>query len=115
MNPETILQNKIIDALNRNGCHAWNHTVGMFYTKYGSRLNIGNHGEADIWGFRHSDGKMFFIEVKLPGEKPREDQYQFLSAMQKSGALSGWCTSVEGALKIMEGTKGNVQLSAETW
>lgn len=115
MNPETILQNQIIDALNRNGCHAWNHTVGMFYTKTGTRLNIGNHGEADIWGFRHSDGKAFFVEVKLKGQKPRKDQYRFLSAMQKSGALAGWCTSIDGALKITEGINGDTTTDAEAW
>ena len=102
MNPETKLQNRIIAALCANGCVARNHTVGQFYTKYGGTVNIGHHGEADIWGHRISDGKAFYIEVKLPGEFPRTDQLDFLEAMRNTGALAGWCTSIEGALKIVE-------------
>ena len=102
MNPETKLQNCIIAALCANGCVARNHTVGQFYTKYGGTVHIGHHGESDIMGHRISDGKAFYIEVKLPGEFPRTDQLDFLEAMRSSGALAGWCTSVEGALKIVE-------------
>ncbi len=102
MNKETVLQNEIIVRLCENGCHAWNHTVGVFLTKYGGTVRIGNHGEADIWGFRHADGKMFFIEVKLPGEKPRKDQRKFLETMQKAGAIAGVAHSIDEALEIVK-------------
>ena len=101
MNPETTLQNKIIVALCQNGCVARNHTVGQFYTKYGAIVNIGNHGESDIFGHRISDGKALYIEVKLPGEKPREDQQKFLDAMKRAGAITGCAHSVEEALEIV--------------
>ena len=101
MNRETILQNKIIVALCENGCVARNHTVGQFYTKYGGLVNVGHHGEADIDGHRISDGKAIYIEVKLPGEKPRKDQQEFLDAMKATGALSGCAHSVEEALEIV--------------
>lgn len=104
MNKETILQNRIIVALCENGCIARNHTVGQFYTKYGSVVNIGHHGESDIMGHRIKDGKAFYIEVKLPKENPREDQKEFLKAMKDSGALSGVAHSVEEALEIVNGT-----------
>ena len=104
MNPETKLQNQIIVALCQNGCIAWNHTVGQFYTKYGGTVNIGHHGEADIRGHRISDGRAFYIEVKLPGEHPRPDQEKFLAAMRKTGALSGCAHSVEEALNIVTST-----------
>ena len=103
MNPETKLQNQIIVALCQNGCVAWNHTVGQFFTKYGSTVNIGHHGEADIRGHRRSDGRAFYIEVKLPGQHPREDQAKFLAAMRNSGAIAGCAHSVEEALKIVQG------------
>lgn len=102
MNPETILQNQIIVALCQNGCVARNHTVGQFYTKYGTLINVGHHGEADIWGHRISDGRAIYIEVKLPGEKPREDQKKFLNAMVKTGAIAGVAHSVEEALNIVK-------------
>lgn len=80
---------------------ARNHTVGQFYTKYGSIVNIGHHGEADIWGHRCSDGKALYIEVKLPGEQPRPDQRKFLAAMQRTGAIAGVAHSVEEALDLV--------------
>ena len=101
MNKETELQNRIIVALCQNGCVARNHTVGQFYTKYGAIVNIGNHGESDIFGHRISDGKALYIEVKLPGEKPREDQQKFLDAMKRAGAITGCAHSVEEALEIV--------------
>lgn len=104
MNKETVLQNQIIVALCQNGCVARNHTVGQFYTKYGSIVNIGNHGEADIWGHRCSDGKALYIEVKLPGEHPRDDQKKFLEAMKNTGAITGVAHSVEEALQIVNST-----------
>ena len=101
MNRETTLQNKIIVALCQHGCFAVNHMVGDFYTKFGSRVSVGTPGESDIWGHR-PDGKAFYIEVKLPGEYPRQNQLKFLEAMKRTGAIAGWCTSVEGALRIVE-------------
>lgn len=101
MERETILQNQIIAALCKNGCVARNHTVGQFFTKYGGLIHIGVHGESDIMGHRVSDGKAIYIEVKLPGEKPRKDQEKFLEAMRKTGAIAGCAHSVEEALEIV--------------
>ena len=98
---ETILQNKIIVALCKHGCFAVNHTVGKFYTEYGAIVKIGEQGQADVWGHRPSDGRAFYIEVKLPGEEPRKDQLDFIEAMKQSGAIAGWCTSIDEALKIV--------------
>lgn len=103
MNPETALQNKIIVALCEKGCFAVNHTVGDFFTKYGGRVSVGTPGEADVWGHRPTDGRAFYIEVKLPGEKPRKNQLDFIEAMKNSGAIAGWCTSIPEALNIVFG------------
>lgn len=105
MNRETVLQNQIICSLCENGCVARNHTVGQFYTKNGALVNVGHHGESDITGHRISDGKAIYIEVKLPGEKPRQDQLDFLEAMKNTGAIAGWCTSPREALNIVFGEK----------
>lgn len=98
---ETVLQSKIIAALCANGCYARNHTVGRFWTEYGTRIQIGVPGESDIDGFRFSDGKAIYIEVKLPGEEPRENQRKFLNAVARFGAISGCAHSVEEALEIV--------------
>ena len=105
MNPETVLQNKILVALNERGHYAANHTVGQFYTKYGGVVHVGTPGEADIYGHRGTDGKAYYLEVKLPGEKPRKNQRDFIKAMRESGAIAGWCTSVEDAIRIVEDTE----------
>lgn len=102
MNRETVLQNKIIVALCERGCFAVNHTVGDFFTKYGGRVSVGTSGDADVWGHR-PDGMAFYIEVKLPGEKPRQNQLDFLQAMRESGAIAGWATSIPEALQIVFG------------
>lgn len=102
MNRETALQNEIIAALCANGCYARNHTVGNFYTAYGTRIQVGRPGESDIMGHRISDGKAFYIEVKLPGEKPRQDQQNFLDAMQRAGAIAGCAHSIKEALALVE-------------
>ena len=102
MERETILQNQIIVALCKNGCVARNHTVGQFYTKYGGIVHIGQHGEADIHGHRILDGRAIYIEVKLPGEHPREDQKKFLEAMRNTGAIAGCAHSIEEALEIVK-------------
>ena len=99
---ETALQNKIIVALCQRGCFAVNHTVGKFYTEYGAIVRIGSPGDADVWGHR-PDGMAFYVEVKLPGEKPRKDQLEFLEAMRNSGAIAGWATSIPEAINIVFG------------
>ena len=81
---------------------ARNHTVGQFFTKYGAIVNIGKNGESDIFGHRISDGKAIYIEVKLPGETPRQDQDKFLKAMRAAGAIAGCAHSVEEALAIVK-------------
>lgn len=101
MNKETALQNSIIAALCQHGCVARNHTVGNFWTSYGGRVQVGTPGESDIMGHRIADGKALYIEVKLHGESPREDQRKFLEAMANAGALSGVAHSVEEALNIV--------------
>jgi hypothetical protein len=108
MNAETILQNKIIVALCENGCFAVNHTVGDFFTKYGALVSVGKPGESDIWGHR-PDGKAFYLEVKMPGKKPRRDQLEFIEAMKNSGAIAGWCTTIPEALAIVLGGENNVR------
>lgn len=103
MNPETALQNKIIVALCERGCYATNHTVGDFFTKYGGRVSVGIPGESDIWGVLPPHGRAFFLEVKLPGQKPRKNQLDFIEAMKNTGAIAGWCTSIPEALNIVFG------------
>ena len=75
--------------------------TGLYYTRDGRPVQIGKHGQADLQGHRFSDGRAFYIEVKMPGEEPRPDQKQFLAAMARTGALAGVAHSVEEAVQIV--------------
>jgi hypothetical protein len=58
-------------------------------------------GYSDLSGFRKSDGKMIFIEVKTEKGKLRKDQEHFLNAMDKHPVICGIARSPEEAIKIV--------------
>ena len=92
---------KILVALSQKGCFVLRTNAGVYYDNQGNRITIGFPGLSDLIGCT-PEGRFFAIEVKLPGEKPRPNQMEYLEVMQRNGALAGWCTSVEEALKIVE-------------
>lgn len=100
MNRETILMRKIMVALSENKHFVMRTNAGTFYNARGERVTIGFPGLSDLVGCTHG-GRFFAIEVKLPGEKPRKDQQDFLDAMRAAGAISGCAHSVEEALEIV--------------
>ncbi|PEQ48656.1 VRR-NUC domain-containing protein [Bacillus cereus] len=59
-------------------------------------------GFSDLFGFRKSDGKMFFIEVKNEKGKLRVDQKHFIETMRDKGAIAGVARSVEEAIQLIE-------------
>lgn len=97
---ETDLQNLIRVHLCKLGCIVNRTNSGVYYTKDARPVRIGTPGQADLQGHR-PDGKCFYLEVKLPGQKPRQNQLNFLNAMRSTGAIAGWCTSVEQAEEIV--------------
>ena len=60
-------------------------------------------GYSDLSGFRKSDGKAVFIEVKKPGGSVRLEQENFIKQMRENGAIAGIAHSVEEALEILNG------------
>lgn len=60
-------------------------------------------GFSDLCGYRKSDGKMFFIEVKTPNGNLRPDQEKFLKEMSKYPVITGIARSAEEAVDIIEG------------
>ena len=103
MNRETVLMRKIMVALSKAGHFVMRTNAGVFYNANGDRVRIGFPGLSDLVGCT-SEGRFFAIEVKLPGEHPREDQKKFLEAMTATGAIAGVAHSVEEALRIIEST-----------
>ena len=119
---ERDIQSLISVELSRRGCFVQRTNVGTFYNipswafKFDKPVflaqwirgnvrpvKIGIPGQSDLCGHRPVDGRAFYIEVKKPGEKPRENQERFLQQMRDSGALAGVAHSAEEAVSIVFG------------
>lgn len=99
---ETKLMRRIIVELSERGHFVLRTNAGIFYDSQGNRVTIGFPGLSDLIGCT-KNGRFFAIEVKLPGERPRQNQLDYLDAMSKIGAIAGWATSVDEAVNIVEG------------
>lgn len=99
---ETDIQTAIRIELSRRGCIVHRTNSGKYYTEDGRPIRIGIPGQSDLQGHR-PDGRCFYIEVKRPGQKPRQNQQDFLEAMRNTGALAGVAHSVEEAVRIVFG------------
>ena len=105
MTEEHRIQNEIRLAL-ADTCMMFRVNVGTGYTQDGRYFNTGvPKGFPDLFGFRKSDGKAVFIEVKTPKGRPSAEQKKFLEIMQKYGAISGICRSKEEAINLINGGK----------
>lgn len=102
---EHKIQNEIRLAL-ADTCVIFRMNVGSGYTYDGRHFSTGvPKGFSDLFGFRKSDGKAVFIEVKTPKGRPTKDQLHFLDTMRKNGAVTGICRSAEEAIKLVQGGK----------
>lgn len=102
MKTETDIMNEIRLALSAAGHMNFRANVGKVKMADGRWFSTGlPDGFSDLFGFRKTDAKIFFIEVKTPTGKLRKDQERFLTAMIKRGAIVGVARSTEDALRIV--------------
>lgn len=59
-------------------------------------------GFPDLFGFKHGNGKIFYIEVKNATGKPRKEQVKFHEFLTSVGAIHGIARSPEDAVKIVK-------------
>ena len=98
--------NEIRLALSAAGHMNFRGNVGKVRTMDGRWFSTGlPEGFSDLFGFRKSDAKAFFIEVKTKNGKLRQDQVRFLKAMKERGAIVGVARSPDDALRIVEGVE----------
>ncbi|MDE5583812.1 MAG: VRR-NUC domain-containing protein [Ruminococcus sp.] len=103
MTEEHEIQNEIRLAL-ADTCMIFRGNVGAGCTKDGRYFSTGlPKGFSDLFGFRKSDGKAVFIEVKTPKGRPTKEQLNFLYTMNKNGAIAGLCRSAEDAINLIKG------------
>ena len=104
MTEEHRIMNEIRVELSEAGCISFRMNVGKMRTPDGRYFDTGVPvGFSDIFGFRQSDGKAFFIEVKTSKGRLSPKQKIFLEAMQSAGAIAGVCRSKEDAKKLIKG------------
>ncbi|MEH7239875.1 MULTISPECIES: VRR-NUC domain-containing protein [Bacillus] len=95
------MQNAIRLALNPYAI-VFRANVGTFKTADGRTVSTGlPKGFSDLFGYRKSDGKMFFIEVKNEKGRLRPDQKHFIETMHKNGAIAGVARSPEDAIELI--------------
>lgn len=103
MTEEHKIQNEIQLTLAEK-CVLWRVNVGAFRTADGRFITSGvPKGFPDLFGFRKSDGKAVFIEVKTPKGRPSAEQKRFLETMRNYGVIAGVCRSPEEAINLIKG------------
>ncbi|TLQ21738.1 VRR-NUC domain-containing protein [Lactobacillus helveticus] len=101
---EHAIQNEIQIALSKHQCNVFRANVGKIRLPDGRFFNTGlPNGFPDLVGFRWTDGKIFFIEVKNAKGRLRPDQIVFHKMLQSHNIIHGVARSVEDALMIADG------------
>ena len=87
------------------GCRVFRRTVlGPVQLKSGRWCSVESSGMADLWGVL-PDGRHFELEVKRPGEWPRDDQIFWLIGMNGSGenrSVAFWADNLPTTKKVIE-------------
>ncbi len=105
MTEEHKIQNEIRLALS-DSCVIFRMNVGKGYTFDGRYFDTGvPKGFSDLFGFRKSDGRAVFIEVKTAKGRASPEQKNFIGQMTAYGAVAGICRSEEEELKLISGGK----------
>lgn len=101
---ESDIQNSIRLALNPYAI-IFRGNVGKVRMRDGRYFDTGlPKGFSDLFGFRKSDGKMIFLEIKNEKGRLRKEQKHFLETMSRYPVITGVARSPEEAIKIvMEG------------
>lgn len=101
---ELELQKQIKNKLRELGhaCYQVDSGKKLTYKTRGQGLE---KGFPDLFGARKSDGRMFFVEVKIGKGKPSEDQIAFLNAANENGVLNGIAWNMDQALEIINGER----------
>lgn len=100
---EHAIQNDIQVAVSADNCYIERVNVGKVKTADGGVFNAGpKPGRPDLSGFKHNNGKAFYIEVKDYRGRPRPDQIKFHEMLTKYGVIHGIARSPEDALKIID-------------
>lgn len=102
-NPETSLQLRIMVALSPT-CVLVRVPAGMFWAGPNRDIpvRVAMPGHPDLAGYRRSDGRAVYIEVKTKKGRATPEQEQFLAVAKQAGCLAGIARSVKEAEEIVK-------------
>jgi len=99
---EASIQDSIRVSLAQAGYVVFRTNVGKVKTADGRWFDTGlPSGFPDLMGFKPENGRIFFIEVKTPQGKRREDQVRFANGLRNKQAIYGVARSAEEAVTIV--------------
>ena len=99
---EQSIQDSIRVALAQAGYIVFRTNVGKVKTADGRWFDSGLPiGFPDLMGYKPSNGRIFFIEVKTPQGKRRADQVRFANGLRNKQAIYGVARSAEEAVTIV--------------
>ena len=77
-----------------------NPHTGRWYSPDGQRLaRMGTRpGVSDFLLIGPPSGRLHALELKRHGEKPSEEQYQFLADIEAAGGAAAWVDTYDGAV-----------------
>jgi hypothetical protein len=110
---EHDIQTEIINYLTGKGYYAMRLNSGMIENKYGGRVRMCPAGTPDILAFKQDkvyssdDGRVkrariYFIEVKRPGNKPTRLQEMKMEELSSFGAHCFVATCIEDVSKELK-------------
>lgn len=105
MNESSILR-EIMVTVSKEGARVFRNNCGMLRDEQGRyiRYGVANPGGADLIGWT-AKGRFLAIEVKRPGERPKQEQINFIDTVNKAGGIGFVATSaLDAATKIKEAT-----------
>lgn len=99
---EQSIQDSIRVALAQAGYVVFRTNVGKVKTADGRWFDTGlPSGFSDLMGYKPSNGRIFFIEVKTKTGRRRKDQVLFANGLRDKHVIYGVCRSAEEAVKIV--------------
>lgn len=99
---EKVIQGEIMHALSMNGCTVFRTNAGKVRLANGGVVELLPKGHPDIAGFRKSDGKALYVEVKNRKGRLRDEQIKFGKFLSQYPVIYGVCRSAEEALALIE-------------
>lgn len=101
---ELDLQKQIRNSLKLIGHECWKVDTGPVKRASHKQTNL-EKGFPDLFGFRKGDHQIFFIEVKMPNGKLKEEQLTFLRDKHEKGCLNGVARNLVDAIEIIQGKR----------